>query len=138
MRRSKFLSCIIAVAFTAACGGSDKAIGPTLASISGTYDLKTINGSNLPFVVAQTGSNKTEITADVVTATGSAFTELLTVRATQNGQVTTQTFSDAGSFTLNGNAVTFAYQDGSTGTGTVSGNTFTVAVDGFSFFYQKR
>jgi hypothetical protein len=41
--------------------------------------------------------------------------------------------------TLNGTAVTFTFNsDGSTGTGSLSGNTLTVASDGIALVYNKR
>src|SRR6185436_17936516 len=75
--------------FAIACG-SDSTTGPTAVSLAGTWNLQSINGSSLPFVIAQTGANKAELVSDVVTvvSTGS-FTEITTVRSTINGQVTT-------------------------------------------------
>lgn len=123
---------------TLAC--SSDSTGPTEASVAGTWTLQSINGTNLPFVFAQTGANKAEITADVLTVTSSgSFTQITTVRITENGQVTTQTVPDAGSYVLNGTNVTFQFQsDGSIGTGTVSGGTLTVSTPGFSYIYKKQ
>jgi hypothetical protein len=134
--KTRRLFAIAVIAVATACGGDSTA--PTVISVSGTWNLKSINGQNLPYVLAQTGQNKQELTADVISVVGSSFTQVTTVKTTVNGQVTTQTFSDAGSFTLNGTAVSFRFNsDNSTATGTVSGNTFTVAVEGFSYVYQK-
>ncbi|MDQ6689116.1 MAG: hypothetical protein M3Z18_01250 [Gemmatimonadota bacterium] len=66
------------------------------------------------------------------------MTELTTFRETVNGQVSTRTGADAGTYVLNGNAVSFAFNSGSTGTGTVSGNTITIAEGGVSLFYVGR
>jgi hypothetical protein len=126
------------LALTIAC--SSDSTGPTSASVAGTWNLQSVNGAPLPFVVAQTGANKTELTADVLTVTSSgSFTEITTVRTTLNGQVTTQTIPDAGSYVLNGNNVTFQFQsDGSVGSGTVSGSTLTVSTAGLSLIYKKQ
>ena len=135
MRRFLLLSVVFAVA----CG-SDSTTQPTTASIAGTWNLQSINGSNMPFILSQTGANKVEVVSDAVTAvsTGS-FTEITTLRSTINGQVTTQSVPDAGSYTLNGTAVFFIFNsDGSTGTGSLSGNTLTVSTNGFAYIYKKQ
>jgi hypothetical protein len=122
---------------TLAC--SNDSTGPTQTSVAGTWNLQSVNGTALPFVLAQTGTNKVEITADVLTVTSSgSFTEITTVRTTQNGSATTQTSPDAGSYVLNGNNVTFQFQsDGSVGSGTVAGSTLTVSNTGLSLIYKK-
>ena len=129
----------LAVTALAACGGDSSTTAPTQASIAGTWNLQTVNGAALPFIAAQTGSNKAEITGDVLTVTNSgSFTEITSERITTNGQVSNQSFADAGTYVLNGTAVSFRFNsDGSTGTGTISGNTLTVAEDGFSYVYKK-
>ena len=123
----------------AACGG-DSPTQPTSSSVAGTWSLQTINGTGLPYIVAQTGSDKVELTSDVLTVVGSgSFTQITQVRVTQNGQVSTQSIPDAGSYVLNGTAVTFTFNsDGSSGTGSLSGNTLTVAEDGFAYVYRKQ
>lgn len=132
----RFVPVVFAIALTAC--GSDSTTGPT-ASIVGTWHLQSINGTPLPYVIAQTGTNKTELTADVFTVSvGGSFTETTTLRLTVNGQVTTQSGADAGNYTLNGTAVSFRFNsDGSTGTGAWSGNTVTVAESGFSYIYTR-
>jgi hypothetical protein len=123
----------------AACGG-DSPTQPTSSSVAGTWSLQTINGTGLPYIVAQTGSDKVELTSDVLTVVGSgSFTQITQVRVTQNGQVSTQSIPDAGSYVLNGTAVTFTFNsDGSSGTGSLSGNTLTIAEDGFAYVYRKQ
>ncbi|HEX6576074.1 MAG TPA: hypothetical protein VF042_13990 [Gemmatimonadaceae bacterium] len=130
-------SLIAILLVTLACSGDST--GPTQSSVAGTWNLQTINGAALPFVVAQTGANKVEITGDVLTVTNSgSFTEITTIRTTQNGASTTQTVPDAGTYVLNGNNVTFQFQsDGSVGSGTVSGGTLTVSQTGLSLIYKK-
>lgn len=135
MRR--FLA-VMLLAAAVSCGG-DKTTGPTAATITGTWTLQSVNGSALPYTVAQTGANKVEVTADVLTIASSSFTQTTTVRSTINGQVTTQSVSDAGTYTLNGTAASFRFNsDGSTGTGSFSGSTLTVAEDGFAYVYTKQ
>ena len=135
----RFIACLLLVA-TVACSGGDSPTQPTTASLAGTWSLETINGVNLPYIAAQSGADKLEIISDVITAVASgSFTQMTQIRVTQNGQVSTQSVPDAGSYTLNGTAVTFTFNsDGSTGTGALSGNTLTVAEDGVALVYKKR
>jgi hypothetical protein len=121
------------------CGG-DSTTEPTTASVAGTWELSTVNGAPLPFIVIQSGTSKLEWTADVITATSTgSFTQISTFRTTDNGQVTTNTVPDAGSYTLNGTAVTFTFNsDGSTGTGSINGNTLTVTQPGTALVYIKQ
>jgi hypothetical protein len=124
---------------TVACSDDDST-GPDDISVEGTWTLQSVNGSNLPYVLAQAGADKVEVTADVLTVgSGGAFTELTTVRVTSGGTVTTQSLPDAGTYTVNGTAVTFVFQsDGSSGTGTLNGDRLTVATGGLSLVYEKQ
>jgi hypothetical protein len=136
--RRWFLPVTLLIALGTACS-SDDSTGPE-TSVAGTWTLQTVNGFDLPYVVAQSGGDKVEVTADVLTvADGGAFTELTTIRVTTGGVATTQSVPDAGTYTVNGTAVTFHFQsDGSSGTGTLTGNTLTVATQGVSLLYRKQ
>jgi len=137
MRR--YISCMLFVV-AAACGGGDSPTQPTSASVAGTWKLETVNGAALPYIAAQVGSDKVELMSDVITAVASgSFTQMTQIRVTESGQVSTQSIPDAGSYTLTGTAVTFTFNsDGSTGTGSLSGNTLTVTEDGYAFVYKKQ
>lgn len=126
------------VALTLACG--DSSTEPTQASVAGTWELSTVNGGALPFVVFQTTTDKVEIMSDVITATSTGtFTQSTTFRTTSNGQAQTTTTPDAGTYTLSGTAVNFTFNsDGSTGTGSLSGNTLTVTQSGLALVYKKK
>jgi hypothetical protein len=139
-RRTLFF---LALPFALACGND--AISPNNGSVAGTWNLKTVNGSFLPFTIVQLGSTKTELTSDAYTLTASnstsgSFTTTSTLRLTQNGQVTTQTSSDAGTYTVNGTSVTLVSHTagGSTVTGSWSGNTITATVTGFAFIFARQ
>jgi hypothetical protein len=137
MRR--FVTLVVLLAFTA-CGGSDSPSAPTPASVAGTWNLQSINGSALPFVIAQTGANRAEILSEALTvvSTGS-FTQITTIRTTVNGVVATESAADAGSYVLNGTAATFTFNsNGSVGTGQVTGSTLTVATTGVVYVFKKQ
>src|ERR1044072_8557407 len=49
---------LLAVAMlTLACGG-DSTTEPTNASVAGTWSLSTVNGTALPYILAQSGADK--------------------------------------------------------------------------------
>jgi len=129
----------LALVILVACG-DDSTTAPTNDSVAGTWSLQSINGTGLPYVVFQIGADKVELVSDVVVAVASgAFTQTTVVRTTTSGQVTTESQADAGTWSLNGTAVTFQFNgDGTTGTGSISGNTMTIAESGFAFVYRKQ
>ena len=128
------------LALVVACG-SDSTVSPnpTPASLAGTWALQNINGALLPFTLSQTDTSKTELLSDVVTAVvAGTYTEVAQLRTTVKGQATLASGSDAGTYTLVGNALTFRSVDGSTITGTLNNTSFTIAAGGVAFEYKKQ
>jgi hypothetical protein len=137
MRR--LLSLVVLATALSACG-SDSSTQPTQASVAGTWNLTSVNGVALPWL-AQAADPKVEVLNDqLVLSANGTFTQSQNVRFTDATQVvTTQAFNDAGTYSLNGASATFRFNsDGSSGTGTISGNTLTVGETGFSFVYTKQ
>jgi hypothetical protein len=136
--RKLFLATYAFAALLIAGCGSDGSTAPTPTSIAGTWNLTSVNGAALPFVV-QAANPKLEILSEqLVLNTNGTFTQTAQVRITEGTAVTNQAIADAGTWTLSGTAATFVWNDGSTGTATVSGNKFTVGEDGFSFVFTKQ
>jgi len=125
----------------AACG-SDSSTGPSSpnsASIAGTYQLKTVSGSPLPFTY-QSGTTKVVVTSDVlVVAEGGTWSETGAYTATVNGQTSNQVISDGGTWTRAGSAVSFySSQQGATSyAGTFNGSGFSLADDLFTYTFAK-
>lgn len=138
MRRLLSLTLTLAAVLLVGCGSDGGPTAPTTSSIAGTWNLTTINGSPLPFVM-QASNPKVEVLSDqlVVNANGT-FTETGQLRLTQGGTVVTQAVVGAGTYTLDGTAASFRWSDGSTGTATVSGKTATVAEGGYSYVYRQQ
>lgn len=133
----------ILVAGLTACGDSS---GPDDGGIvAGTYTLRTINGSGLPFVLAQIGTEfKFEIVSDVFTLKeDNTFTDVATVRFTEEGTVTTETNTYTGTYTTTGSTVRLTDTTGETLTSTFSaGNTLTMNLGNaesgpLTFVYRK-
>lgn len=136
MRRVIAIVCTAATVLLAGCD-SNGTTSPTENAVSGTWNLSTINGSPLPFTLQSTP--KIEVLSDqLVVSSNGTFTESRLLRFTNGPAVTTQTATAAGTYTLSGTAAAFIFNDGTTGTGTVSGSTLTVAQLGFSLVYQKQ
>ncbi|HET9798485.1 MAG TPA: hypothetical protein VFP90_10870, partial [Gemmatimonadaceae bacterium] len=73
----------------------------------------------------------------VVSADGT-FTDALAVRVTDGTDIVTSTIDDTGIYTVNGTAVEFVFSDNTSGTASVTGDTFTVGEGGFSWSYQRE
>lgn len=129
---------LVALAVAVACG-SDSTTQPTIASVAGTWNLQSVNGSPLPFTLTQTGSDRLELLSDVVTANANGtYTEVAQFRTTVNGQSSTSTESDAGTFTLNGTAVSLTGTQTGNINGALSGNTLTLTEQGFAWVFVKQ
>lgn len=136
MRRMLAIVCITATVLLGGCD-SDGTTGPAQNAVSGTWNLQTVNGAPLPFVTQSTP--KIELTSDQLVVSGNGtFTQASQVRITSGSSVTTENRSDAGTYSLSGTSATFIFNGGTTGAGTVSGNTLTVATPGRSYVYQKQ
>ena len=90
-------------ALVAACGSSSMA--PNMTPLAGTFTLRTVNGSQLPFVV-QSGEPSLTIVADVITiADGGTWTETGTFRVTENGVTNPAVVSDGGPLVRSGSSI---------------------------------
>lgn len=136
MRRRLAFALAMITSFVVACGGDSTL--PTQASVAGTWNLSTINGSALPFTVQATNPKIEYLNDQLIVSANGTFTQTANFRVTNNGVVANQPLVDSGSYTLSGTAATFRFNsDGSTGTGTISGNTLTVAQSGYSYVYLR-
>jgi hypothetical protein len=130
MLRRSFLSALAATALLAACG--DSGTGPDDTDIVGSYTLQTINGNAVPWRLAL-GNDWFEITSGSgnINADGT-FRLTYDWRASVSGQVDGDSEDLVGTYTRNGNAITFRDpSDGSTvATGTISGRQLTVTYEG--------
>jgi hypothetical protein len=123
MRR---LIVLVGALVASACTDSS---GP-IATLDGTYDLKTVNGAALPFTTFQNATQKDEILGDVIMASDGSFSQFTANRVTINGQVDDGMSPNSGSYAIDGSTVTFTHLSGGTWTGTISGDTLTLAFTG--------
>ena len=133
MRR---LVVLLTFAAAVACGG-DSSTSPS-ATVPGTYTLQSINGAPLPFIYFQSGADKGEIVADtLILNDGGTWSESGTDRQTQSGQVTTQTITDGGTYTLSGNALTLVSAQFGPTNAAVANGTLTLTAQGVVGIYKK-
>lgn len=137
MRR--FPQCAVILGCLCALLGCGDPVGPE-SSFIGSYTLQTINGSALPYVVAQSGQNTVAVTADqIVVADGGSWSEVITYRLVENGQTRNETVSDGGTWVRTGSTLSL-YQTGATSTtysGTIGPNRLTFTDASFVQVFVK-
>ncbi|MEO8577040.1 MAG: hypothetical protein ABI556_10080 [Gemmatimonadales bacterium] len=109
---------------------SDDIVGSS--TVTGNYTLRTINGSQLPYTITGSGTNKTEIVSDVMTLfQGFTYSESTVSRITLNAQAADETKVRTGAYSLLGTSFILSSNDGSLERrGTISGNTMTITEAG--------
>jgi hypothetical protein len=128
--RSRALAATLATA--AACGDSTGSGG-----VTGTYQLKSLNGNPLPAIIIQVGNDKVEVTAGAVTLNSdNSFSFRLTIRVTEGGSVTTEEDTSVGTYAVNANSVVFT-SEGQSFNASLTGNTLTFIDEGFTYLFEK-
>jgi len=103
----------------------------------GTFALVSVNGSALPAILADTVSPPIRITAlsgQIVLNANNTFSNLVELQQDFAGTITTSTRSCTGTWSNNGNTITFVESSvtncGRTFTGVLTGNTLAASVLG--------
>src|SRR6478735_404275 len=97
-----------ALAMLASCGG-DAGTG-VRASVTGTYQLSTVNGQPLPFTENSTGAVVKVTAGQLVAQSDGAFTETLTKATTPpGGATTTASVVSSGTYTVGNQVIVFTY-----------------------------
>lgn len=121
----------------AACSDSS---GPE--PITGTYTLRTVNGTALPYLAASETSGgvttRVEVTAgNVVLNADLSFTSSITLRQTVGSTVTTTASTTVGTYTIAGSQITFRSSDGVATPATLAGGTITGVSLGLTLVFSK-
>ena len=131
----RFLRLLLATAMLAACGG-DGATDPS--SITGAYDLQTVDGDPLPFVFFEIGADRLEITGGRITLNADeTFSDRIEFRIIEDGVTSDNSETVTGTWEANGTDLTLTYQNGAESTVTISARTLTQVVEGITFVYRK-
>src|SRR5438552_6794929 len=106
---STFAAIVFAVA---ACGG-DSGTGPVAVSIAGTYALKAVNSSPLPYTVPDDGTGTVEILADMYTLSDDGkYTGTTQFRLTAPGEPSSVFSLDShGTYAVAGSTITLTDAD---------------------------
>ena len=125
------LKSFVMVAVLVACGCSgDKTTAPG-ESMSGSFTLRTLNGSPLPGLLIQDPTGKLEVTAGTLNFNADkTWSGTVTARFTSvGGGTTTQTIAGNGTYLLHGSDI--VVHDNTNGrdyNGTVNGNALTASM----------
>ena len=133
----KKLLAMLALATLAACG--DNGTNPNTDSIGGTYTLRTVNNSSVPYT-STSGSSSITLQSDIlVIADNGTWSEIITYSQTSNGTTTNGTQSDGGSWSRAGTSVNLYsnVQPGTAYAGSYSNNTLSMT-DGFDTYVWTR
>lgn len=138
MRRLAATILLLAAVTLPACGDSTGP-GLGLGTPTGTYTLRTVNGNTLPFTIEDGAGVTVVIVSDAFTLQdGGRFTEAFSLRVTENGTTTTESGTNAGSWTLSATAITLTLDGGGPSiSGTLSGGVMTIVDSGLSLVYRR-
>jgi hypothetical protein len=138
MLRRSFLSALAGFALFAACGGDST--GPGDTNIVGSYTLQSINGNPVPWRAIVIGNDWFEIASGSgsINADGT-YSLTFNWRESVAGETDEGSESLVGTYTRNGNAITFRdASDGSTAIGTISGRQISVTSEGVVLVYVRN
>ncbi len=110
------------------------------STIRGAYTLRTVNGAALPFTKSVVGATKVEILDDKITLfPANTFAEEGHIRTTVNGQVTTQTITETGTYAPGfSNSVILSGNSGVSRLTTIdNGNTMHFSENGAAYTWKK-
>ena len=125
-----------AILVVAGACGSDDSTSPIVGA-AGSWSLQSINGSVLPVTLGSGTQAVVVVTSTLTILANGNYNEVVTLRPA--GATTNTTFTEIGTWTFANGVVTFSDQtDGITYTGSVSGNTLTEVVPGFTSVYSRQ
>jgi hypothetical protein len=124
---------LAAAAFTLGCSPPTSPL-----DLVGTYSLRSVSGSPLPYQLPQTGATRIDVLDDVLILTSSSsYSEMGHKTYTTAGIVSLAAPVDAGSFHRKGDAITLESLLFGQWSGTIDGGTLTMVQQGFTLVYQK-
>ena len=134
MRLARPATIVAFVLLLVSCGDST---GPE--TFPGTYDLRSVGDTQLPYLVAQAGLDKLEVTAGVLRIEADdTFTLSLTFRLTNNSGTQETTDEETGTWSAKGPAITFTSEDGTSRAGSKAGDIIIVTNVGLPWLFEKR
>jgi hypothetical protein len=124
---------VVAAAFTLGCSPTTSPL-----DIVGTYSLKSVSGSPLPYQLPGAGPTRVHVLDDMIILTPSGtYSEVGHKLFTTGSSVSVATPVDAGNFRRRGDSVTMESLLIGTWTGTIKGSTLTLEQQGLTLVYEK-
>ena len=123
------------VVLVAACG-SESPAAPTVA-LPGTWHLKSVNGTNLPYVATEDTLSVSITAATLTISNDGTYNDLISASFVENGQVVNTAVIQAGNWSSSGGSVTFDDKtDGTTYSGSLSGAVLTLMPGSVDVYVQ--
>ncbi len=128
---------LIGIAALSGCNALDS-IGSNDNNISGSYELRTVNGRNLPAVLyTEPGYRLEVLNANFTLSSNGTYSEAGIVREVVNGIASTSSNSTRGYYEYFNGEITFEDDDGRIFYGSADRNTLIVEDDGVTLIYDR-
>ena len=110
-----------------------------VGTVTGTYTLRTINGSALPYTINVDASTQNVIVDDMITLfSGGSYSRTQHANTTVGGQTTSETNTESGAYLLVGTSVTLnPSPTGRSTITTIDGRTMTLVESGITWTFMK-
>ncbi len=110
-----------------------------VGTVTGTYTLRTINGSALPYTINVNATTQKEVIDDMITLfSGGSYSRTQHANIKVNGQTTSQTNTESGAYALVGTSVTLnPSPSGQSTVTTIDGRTMTIVESGITWTFMK-
>jgi hypothetical protein len=124
---------LVAAAFTLGCSPATSPL-----DVIGTYTLKSVSGSPLPYQLPEVGPIKVHVLDDMIILTPSGtYSEVGHKLFTNGTMASVATPVDAGNFRRRGDAITMESLLIGVWSGTIKGSTLTLEQQGLTLIYEK-
>jgi hypothetical protein len=111
----------------------------SVGTVTGTYTLRTINGSALPQTITVNATTQKEVIDDMITLfSGGTYSRTQHANTTVSGQTTSETNTESGGYLLLGTSVTLNPSPAGRSTvTTIEGRTMTLVESGITWTFMK-
>jgi len=108
------------------------------STVTGTYTLRAVNGSPVPYAVPGTGPGTTEIVAgSIVLYKSATYARAGHSRTTLNGQVTEMHTTETGTWFVEGTRISLRSATGVATESLITGNDMTIVNPGMTLVFRK-
>lgn len=137
---TRHLAAAVLLAWSAAGSACDSSVPEDYGerAYAGRYDLVSVEGSPLPYLISRDGSDRLELTGgNVRMRSDHTFSASLAFKVTASGLFGSSSETESGHYELTGTSIRLTYRDGTTDSGLLLGDTLIVDWSGFSLVFRK-